>query len=84
MKGIIVLSSFFLLFACSEPDKICDCIAAGDDLNKKSAEILNKIPSKKDETEIIQLRKIKKKKCAAFEEMAGPEMLKRKATCEAN
>jgi hypothetical protein len=82
MKYILILSSVLILFACTEPDKICNCIAAGDDLNKKSAEILNKIPSKKDETEILKLRKIKKKKCALYEEMSGPEMLKRKTTCE--
>lgn len=70
------------LSSCSEPDKICDCIAAGDELNKKSAEILSKVPTQKDEKEIIALRKEKAKKCKDFEKMGGPEMLERKKTCE--
>ena len=47
--GILVITS---ISSCSEPDKICDCITAGDQLNKKSAEILSKVPTKKDEKEI--------------------------------
>ncbi len=77
--GILLAIS---LGSCSEPDKICDCIAAGDQLNKKSAEILSKVPTQNDEKEIIVLRKEKAKKCKDFEKMAGPEMLKRKKTCE--
>lgn len=84
MKYILILPTIFLFFSCTEPDKICDCIAAGDQLNKKSAEILSKIPTKKDEKEIVTLRKEKAKKCKDFEKMAGPEMLKRKETCESN
>jgi hypothetical protein len=79
--GVLTLIS---VSSCSEPDKICDCIAAGDVLNKKSAEILSKVPTKKDEKEIVALRKEKAKKCKDFEKMAGPEMLKRKQTCESN
>jgi hypothetical protein len=79
--GILALIS---ISSCTEPDKICDCIAAGDQVNKKSAEILSKVPTKKDEKEIVALRKEKAKKCKDFEKMAGPEMLKRKETCESN
>ncbi len=82
MKHILIFFSICILSSCSEPDKICDCISAGNELNKKSAEILNKIPSKKDETSILKLRKTKNQKCAAFEQMGGPEMLKRKESCD--
>jgi hypothetical protein len=67
--------------ACSEPDSICDCITASAAVNKKSAEILKKEPTAADESTLKKLRAEKKKKCAAFEDMSGPEMLERKATC---
>lgn len=81
MKRIIYLTPFFFIFGCSQPDSICDCIAASDALNLKSYEILKKGPNVNDERAIIQLRAVKKKKCAAFELMSGPEMLERQKTC---
>ena len=79
---LLFISGLTILFsACSEPDAICDCIAASDAVNKKSAEILKKEPTVADESALKKLRVEKKKKCAAFEDMSGPEMLERKATC---
>ena len=71
-----------MISACSEPDAICDCIAASDAVNKKSSEVLAKEPTAEDESALKKLRAEKKKKCAAFEDMSGPEMLERKATCD--
>lgn len=69
------------LSACAGKDSICDCIEAGDRLNKTSSEILKKEPTVSDEKAIQKLRRIKKQKCAEFENMSGPEMLERKQTC---
>jgi hypothetical protein len=79
---LLIISGLITLFSsCSEPDSICDCIAASDAVNKKSAEVLSKEPTAADESTLKKLRAEKKKKCAAFEDMSGPEMLERKATC---
>lgn len=81
MKRIIYSLPLFLLTACSEPDTICNCIAASDSLNIKSRELLNKMPNAADEQAIQVLRKKKKQACSAFEKMGGAEMLERKKTC---
>lgn len=79
---------YFLVFlcaitltGCSEKDTICECIEIGDQLNKKSSKALTHTPSETEIAEIKRLRKEKTKKCAEFQKMSGPEMLKRKATC---
>lgn len=79
--AIPVVLTVFYLSSCGR-DKICDCIDAGDALNKETSKVLNKgEASKDDQQKIDQLRKIKKNKCAEFENMAGPEMLERKQSC---
>lgn len=79
---IIPVVAILILGSCSR-DKICDCIDAGDALNKKSSQILEKgEATKADEKKIAELRKTKKSKCAEFETMGGPEMLERKESCK--
>lgn len=82
-KLIFVFGLGFALFSCSEAeDKLCDCIKVGDDLNKKTHQVLQGNPTEKMVTELKELRKKKKKACKDFEEMSGKELMKRKETCE--
>ncbi len=82
-KSAIITGLAVLFLASCSRDKICDCIDAGDALNKKSSQILEKgEASKADEKQVAELRKTKKAKCAEFETMAGPEMLERKQSCK--
>ena len=68
--------------ACGR-DKICDCIDAGEALNKKSHEILkNETVSEAEKKTVLELKKVKEEKCHEFQTMSGPEMLKRKASCK--
>lgn len=81
-SAIAAVVSVLFLASCGR-DKICDCIDAGDALNKKSSQILEKgEASIEDEKKVAELRKTKKAKCAEFETMAGPEMLERKQSCK--
>ncbi|HLP55211.1 MAG TPA: hypothetical protein VK151_09285 [Fluviicola sp.] len=69
------------LSACSEPDTICACIESGNKLNEKANAILQNGSTKKDELELQKLKADKKKKCAEFEHMPGPEMKERMESC---
>lgn len=77
----LVMIAFLGLAACGKKDAICDCIDAGDQLNKKANEILKSEANEKSAKELQKLRSIKKKKCAEFENMGGQEMMERKASC---
>ncbi len=70
------------LASCGGKDSICDCIAVGDQLNKKSNKALQHIPSKAEIVEIKRLQKEKAAKCKEFQTMSGKEMLERKETCD--
>lgn len=83
MKAILVASLIGIALSGCGRDSICECIEAGDALNKKSGEILSKgTASKADEKVIGELRKTKKEKCLEFETMDGPQMMERKASCK--
>lgn len=75
--GITVLS----LSACGEKDTICACIESGNKLNVKANKILENGSTVADEKELQALKADKKKKCAEFETMGGPEMKKRMEDC---
>ena len=81
MKYILPFS-ILILFSCNSRDpKMCDCLDAGDKLNKFSSKLLTKEASQKDVAEMKKLKAEKAKKCADFQMMSGEEMLKKKATC---
>lgn len=84
MKRILLSLStiVFMLTACGEKDAICSCIEASDKMNKFSGEVLQGNKSEVDQKEWEQLKADKEKKCKDFKNMAGPEMLERKQSCE--
>lgn len=78
--------AFFGLFtllttSCGE-DSICDCIRASDELNHKYEQLRTKELSTKGQKEVKELIQTKKAKCKEFEQMSGPEMMERKASCK--
>lgn len=80
---ILAFPVFFglIVTSCGE-DSICDCIRASDELNAKYDELRTKALSNKGQKEVKELIKTKKAKCKEFEQMSGPEMMKRKASCK--
>lgn len=70
-----------LMTSCSE-DSICDCIRASDELNAKYDQLRTKELSAKGQKEVKELIQTKKAKCKEFEQMSGPEMMERKASCK--
>lgn len=81
-KYVFILLIFAALSACSSTDeKFCECLAVGDELNNLSAELLKGEVTKEQAEELKIIKAAKKKACAAYENMSGPEMLKRKLEC---
>lgn len=86
MKVLLFSASLFFLFgitltSCGGKDTICDCIEAGEKLNKESHKLLTKTPTEADAKKMKELKKVKEQKCKDFQTMSGEEMLERKATC---
>jgi hypothetical protein len=82
LRLLAILAFFALLItACSE-DSICDCIRASDELNNKYDQLRTKELSVKGQKEVKELIRTKKAKCKEFEQMSGPEMMERKASCK--
>jgi hypothetical protein len=81
-KNVFTLLLFAGLSACSSTDQqFCECLAVGDELNNYSAELLKGEVTKEQAEELKTIKARKKKACAAYENMGGPEMLKRKNEC---
>lgn len=78
--ALLIFSALFVS-SCSE-DSICDCIRASDELTNKYDELRTKKLSVEGQKEVKELIGIKKAKCTEFEQMSGPEMLERKASCK--
>ncbi len=79
----IYFSILALLFSCGTRDtKICDCLEAGESLNKFSSKMMLKDANSADLKEMKKLKENKRRKCVAYETMSGEEMLKLKANCE--
>jgi hypothetical protein len=70
-----------VISSCSE-DSICECIRASDQLNSKYDQLRTEKLSVKGQKEVKELLQTKKAKCKEFEQMSGPEMMERKASCK--
>lgn len=78
-----IFGLFLLLSACaSKDDQFCECLSAGDELNKETQQFFEKIPSKEDQKRIEVLKEKKNAACADYQEMGGDEMRKLKEACE--
>jgi hypothetical protein len=81
-KYVLTLFVIAALSSCNSTDqKFCECLAVGDELNNYSAELLKGEVTKEQAEELKIIKARKKKACAAYENMSGPEMLKRKSQC---
>lgn len=83
MKILFIVSLILFTVSCSSRDpKMCDCLEAGEKLNKQSEKILSEGITAADAQKMMQLKEEKNKKCADFQTMSGEEMLKKKEGCK--
>lgn len=85
--ALVPLALLGLLFACSgedanKDDQFCKCMEVGDELNKFSAELLERQATAEDAKKIQKLRSQSKKECSRYYNMSGQEMLKKKEACK--
>lgn len=78
--AFLTISALYLT-SCSE-DSICDCIRSSDELTAKYDELRTQKLTEKGQKEVKELIEKKKAKCKEFEQMSGPEMMERKASCK--
>lgn len=78
----LLIVSMGFLASCGGKDSICDCIEAGDKLNRKANALLESGSSDDAGKELLRLKEEKKKKCAEFETMDGNEMKRRMQDCQ--
>ena len=81
-----ILSFLFIvgfLVSCNNSNQLCDCVEAGDEVNKISASFFDRAPTKEGEDSLIQAKKVRDEICAPFQEMMPKELHKKAAECEA-
>lgn len=88
IKFWLPVALFALVFACSseetekKDERFCRCMETADKLNKFSAELLERTPTKEDAEKMKKLRDENERVCEPYYTMSGEEMLKRKAACK--
>ena len=83
-KKISILSLFFFIACSSKDHRMCDCLKAGEKLNKFSSQIMLKEISSKNMNTMKMLKRDKKQKCELYQEMSGKEMFELKEKCKDN
>lgn len=81
MKLIIILSSAFVLFSCSE-NVVCKCTKAGEDLNAYANRFLTEVPSQTNRDSIALLKKERETVCKEVKTLSTDELEKLSAECE--
>lgn len=81
MKKVLVISVLFLTACSSRDEQFCECLQAGDALNKESQKFMSELPTEEDAARINELKQEKTDACKNYTEMAGDEMRRKKKEC---
>jgi len=82
MYKYLIIAALALSACGSKDEQFCECLKAGDELNKVTAKFMTEVPTEKDAEKIQELKSEKNEACKSYTEMSGDEMRKRKADCE--
>lgn len=82
MYRFLIIAALVFSACTTRDEKFCECLKAGDELNKVTAKFMSEVPTEKDAEEILELKAQKNEVCKGYTEMSGEEMLKRKKDCE--
>lgn len=82
--GAMTLLTVGLVSCDSGNAKFCACLEAGEELNMKSAEILNGSLTEESQKEMKALREKQKEACADFVNVDGQTMRQWKEDCAKN
>ena len=82
MKILSLLLLLTLLFSCNNNQSLCDCVEAGDDVNKISASFFNRAPTQAGEDSLNVAKDKRDKLCEEFQDMQPQELHERAAECQ--
>lgn len=82
MKILSLSLLLILLVSCNNTQPLCDCVEAGDEVNRISATFFNRAPTQEGEDSLNVAKDKRDKLCEPFQEMAPQELHERAAECE--
>lgn len=82
MKKFSILIFVVLLASCSSEPSLCDCVEAGDAVNKISASLLDRVPTEEAMDSLKQAEKISDSICAPFKTMMPEDLQEKRKECE--
>lgn len=82
MKILSLLLLLTLLVSCNNNQTLCDCVEAGDDVNKISASFFNRAPTQEGEDSLNVAKDKRDKLCEEFQDMLPKELHERAAECQ--
>lgn len=82
MKEFSFLLLFTLLVSCNNERPLCDCIDAGDEVNRISASFFNRAPTREGEDSLNIAKDKRNELCGQFRQMAPKELHERAAGCK--
>jgi len=82
MKVFSFLFIIVFLASCNNSNQLCDCVEAGDEVNRISASFFDRLATKEGEDSLTQAKKVRDEICAPFQEMMPKELHEQAAKCE--
>lgn len=82
MKILSLFLLMTLLVSCNNSQPLCDCIEAGDEVNKISASFFDRAPTQAGEDSLTKAKEVRDKLCEPFQEMAPKELHERASECK--
>lgn len=81
MKKLSPLLFVILFASCNSEPSLCDCIEAGDSVNKISASLFDRDPTKEAADSLKQAEKRRDSICAPYNKMEPEELHKKASEC---
>lgn len=82
MKTFSLFLLLGLLISCTQNNPLCDCVEAGDEVNRISATFFDRAPTKAGEDSLQKAKKRRDELCEPFQDMMPQELHERAAECE--
>jgi hypothetical protein len=82
MKIFSLLLLLISLISCNNSQPLCNCIEAGDEVNRISATFFNRAATKAGEDSLNIAKDKRDRLCELFQEMAPKELHERASRCE--
>jgi hypothetical protein len=82
MKSISLFALLFFTACSSKDEQFCQCLNAGQELNRYTQQFFDRMPSSYEEERVKELKGIKSNACKDYQLMSGKIMRQKKVECE--